>query len=125
LHFTNQKKVLHKTLVYKATLISPLVTGIGNTHPCEVGMTFDHNLGIPYIPASSIKGIVRFAHTLDLIENNFDKVSTEAEKNGKDEFNDEEDWTNIPAMFGKGGDNGNRGNVIFLDAYPEKYLTSM
>jgi len=43
-------------------------------------MTFDHNLGIPYIPASSIKGIVRFAHTLDLIENNFDKVSMKQRK---------------------------------------------
>lgn len=114
--FCKSKEDTHKTLTFKATLISPLVTGIGNAHPCEVGMTFDHSLGIPYIPASSIKGIVRFAHTLSLVDEAY-------EKNIVDEegwFDDEADWTKIPTIFGISQDNGRRGKVIFLDAYPEK-----
>jgi len=114
--FYKSKESTHKTLTFKATLISPLVTGIGNAHPCEVGMTFDHSLGIPYIPASSIKGIVRFAHTLSLVDEAY-------EKNIVDEegwFDDEADWTKIPTIFGISQDNGRRGKVIFLDAYPEK-----
>ncbi len=95
-----------------ATLITPLITGIGESHPNEVSMVFDHNMGIPYIPASGVKGIVRFAHTLSLIpqaeaENKIDKLGC---------FDDEKDWTYVPFMFGT---QATRGKVVFLDAYPE------
>ncbi len=102
-----------KVLVFEATAKTPFVTGIGETHPSEIGMTFDHNMGVPYIPSSSIKGVVRFAHTISLIDEAIEKNSVK-----NDEFDDEEDWTRIPKIFGKGGDDGNIGRVIFLDAYP-------
>lgn len=115
LHFCKTFSSKYDVLTIVAKLTSPFITGIGQTHPCEVGMTFDHTIGLPYIPASSIKGIVRFSHTLSIID--------EAIKRGKVNkdyyFDDEDDWTNIPKMFGKGGDKGNMGSVIFLDAYPE------
>lgn len=114
LHFCKTFSSKYDVLTIVAELTSPFITGIGQTHPCEVGMTFDHTIGLPYIPASSIKGIVRFSHTLSIID--------EAIKRGKVNnyyFDDEDDWTNIPKMFGKGGDKGNIGSVIFLDAYPE------
>ena len=113
--FCKSKEKTHKTLIYRATLSSPLVTGIGNTHPSEVGMTIDHNLGIPYIPASSLKGIVRFVHTISLADEAFKMNKVDV----RGYFDDEADWTKISTMFGKGGDDGNRGKVIFLDAYPE------
>ncbi len=100
-------------IIITAKLISPLITGVGESHPHEVSMVFDHNLGIPYIPASGIKGIVRFAHTLSIIPEAIENNKIENNK-----FDDEEDWTKIPLMFGKGGDKGNRGRTIFLDAYP-------
>ena len=93
-----------------AELKAPLITGSGETHPHEVSMVFDHNMGIPYIPASGVKGIVRFAHTLSLIP--------EAERNGElgvGGFDDEAAWTNVPLMFGT---QKSRGRVVFLDAYP-------
>jgi CRISPR-associated protein Cmr6 len=109
----------YETIIVTAKLISPLITGIGLTHPNEVGMLFDHTMGIPYISASSIKGDVRFAHTIglldDLYENHKDKIKT-SEKGSY--FDDEEDWTNVPLIYGKGGDKANVGRVIFLDAYP-------
>ena len=113
----------YEVLIITAELISPLITGIGQTHPNEVGMTFDHTLGIPYIPASSIKGVVRFSHTLGLLGDLSSKHPDEIkDKNNKEYFDDEAKWTNISEIFGKGGNKDNEsnmGNVIFLDAYPE------
>ncbi|MBF0226067.1 MAG: type III-B CRISPR module RAMP protein Cmr6 [Desulfobacterales bacterium] len=96
-------------ITIKAKLKSNLITGIGESHPHEVSMLFEHNLGIPYIPASSIKGLVRFVHTIFQIP--------EAEKKGLIKngcFDDEEDWTLVPELFGT---QHKRGKVIFLDAY--------
>ena len=107
----------YESVVFRAKLKTPLITGIGETHPHEVSMVFDHNMGIPYIPASGIKGIVRFAHTLGLL----DKISPEKikpdEKSGQLYFDDEKPWTSIPKLFGTQSE---RGSVIFLDAYPEQ-----
>lgn len=114
--FCKSKDKTHNFLTFRATLKSPLVTGIGNTHPCEVGMTFDHTIGIPYIPASSIKGIVRFAHTISLADEAYERG--EVCESGY--FDDEKDWTKVPLMFGTSVDNGSRGKIVFLDAYPEK-----
>jgi len=106
----------YEVVVFKAKLKTPLITGIGETHPHEVSMVFDHNVGIPYIPASGIKGIVRFAHTLGLC-NDIRPEKIKSDKDGKKYFDDEEDWTNISQLFGT---QEKRGSVIFLDAYPEK-----
>jgi CRISPR-associated protein Cmr6 len=114
--FCKSKDKTHNFLTFRATLKSPLVTGVGNIHPCEVGMTFDHTIGIPYIPASSIKGIVRFAHTISLADEAYERG--EVCESGY--FDDEADWTKVPLMFGTGKDNGRRGKIVFLDAYPEK-----
>tara|TARA_R110002167_G_scaffold366450_1_gene597494 strand:- start:250 stop:1413 length:1164 start_codon:yes stop_codon:yes gene_type:complete len=35
------------------------VTGMGNEHPVENGFTWHHTLGTPYIPGSTVKGLVR------------------------------------------------------------------
>jgi len=95
-----------------AMLVSPLITGIGESHPHEVSMVFDHNLGIPYIPAPGIKGIIRFCHTIGLIPEACKRDAIDE----KGFFDDEEAWTLIPAMFGT---QKNRGRLVFLDAYPE------
>ncbi|MBW1737225.1 MAG: type III-B CRISPR module RAMP protein Cmr6 [Deltaproteobacteria bacterium] len=119
------EKAGYATIYFTAELKSPLVTGIGQTHPNEVGMVFDHTLGIPYIPASGVKGIVRFAHTLGLIDKG-DPSFIAQDNNG--EYIDETNAnTLIPDIFG--GDEKTekkekkettklRGKVVFLDAYP-------
>lgn len=66
-----------------------------NRHPHETSMVFDRNIGIPYIPASGIKGIVRFCHILGLIPDiSADKINSDGY------FNDEESWTKVPDLFG-------------------------
>ena len=36
-----------------------LVTGLGLSHPIENGFTWHHTLGVPYLPASGVKGLLR------------------------------------------------------------------
>ncbi|WP_299791643.1 type III-B CRISPR module RAMP protein Cmr6 [uncultured Shewanella sp.] len=42
-----------------ATLDWHMVTGTGEAHPLENGFLWHHNLATPYLPASSIKGMLR------------------------------------------------------------------
>lgn len=39
--------------------VEPFVTGLGLPHPIENGMVWHHHLGVPYIPGSSVKGMLR------------------------------------------------------------------
>jgi len=103
----------YEIVTIKAKLSSPLITGIGEPHPHEIGMLFDHNLGIPYIPASTIKGITRFAHILERLPFLEDRV--QVDKDGLEYFDDENDQM-ISSLF---GNQEKRGSVIFMDAYPE------
>jgi len=51
--------------VYRTT--SRFVTGLGNEHPVENGFTWHHTLGTPYLPGSSVKGVLLYwvQHWLD------------------------------------------------------------
>lgn len=46
-----------KTLILKNT--TRFVTGLGREHPLENGFAWHHTLGTPYLPASSLKGMLR------------------------------------------------------------------
>ena len=45
--------------IYQCT--APFVTGMGNPHPLESGFTWHPTLGMPYLPGSAVKGLVRAA----------------------------------------------------------------
>jgi len=47
------------TLVAKST--APFATGLGNEHPLENGFAFLWPYGLPYLPGSGVKGVVRRA----------------------------------------------------------------
>lgn len=105
----------YEIIKIRARLMTPMITGIGQSHPHETSMLFEHNLGVPYIPASSVKGVVRFAHLVDLVAAAGDLPDGAI---AGDKLHEE--MTDIPALFGEGGDGeGMRGSVMFLDAYPE------
>jgi CRISPR-associated protein Cmr6 len=89
---------------------------LGNEHPTEKGFRFDWTLGLPVIPASSIKGVVRLAYLVNCLNELLTKEEAEAFAgfllSGK-----------LPELgqriFGVGADQeARRGRVIFLDAYP-------
>jgi CRISPR-associated protein Cmr6 len=100
-------------IIIVAKAISPLITGLGETHPHETSMVFERNIGVPYIPASSIKGIMRFTHSLDRYLDNKENIKTD-NKYGSEYFDDEEDEI-IRCAYGT---QNWKGRVIFLDAYP-------
>lgn len=53
-----------------ATSTSPLATGLGVEHPLENGFAFFNPYGLPYLPGSSVKGVLRrAAEELALLEN--------------------------------------------------------
>ncbi len=45
----------------EATAVSPFTTGLGNEHPLENGFAFLWPYGLPYLPGSGVKGVVRQA----------------------------------------------------------------
>lgn len=46
---------------FPAVSTSPFMTGIGNEHPLENGFSFLNPYGLPYLPGSSVKGVLRTA----------------------------------------------------------------
>lgn len=49
------------TVRFEAISTSPFMTGIGNEHPLENGFSFLNPYGLPYLPASAVKGLLRRA----------------------------------------------------------------
>ena len=49
------------TLVLLAKSTAPFATGLGNAHPLENGFSFLNPYGLPYLPGSGVKGVLRRA----------------------------------------------------------------
>lgn len=91
-------------LFYK--LESDFVTGLGRQHPVENGFAWYHTIGTPYLPGSSVKGMVRA-----WAEQWVDPKPNKAD---------------IKRIFGsecKKDKNFHVGSVIFLDAIPIATVT--
>ncbi len=82
-----------------------MVIGLGSPSIYETSLTLHHIYGVPYIPGSAIKGVTRNYKIIRDFNGN------EKEAEGEDEF---------VKFFGKGGDKGQKGEAIFLDAYPSE-----
>lgn len=55
---------------------------------------------------------------LELLDKGVDENKLKRDKEGNLYIDEEEEWTNVPDIFGTGGDDAKRGKVIFLDSYP-------
>ncbi len=82
---------------------SRFITGLGRSHPVENGFAWHHTLGVPYLPGSSVKGLIRCWAT---------------EWANWDE-NTNKDGT-ITRIFGPKPESGEEsiGSIQFLDALP-------
>jgi CRISPR-associated protein Cmr6 len=49
------------SLCLEALAIAPFTTGLGNEHPLENGFAFLNPYGLPYLPGSGVKGVIRQA----------------------------------------------------------------
>ena len=116
----------------RAQLTSPLVSGLGSGHPTETGMILDRNSGMPFIPSSTIKGMLRLGHSINLMRS--DQVQQwlhtgvvdakgrfNANANGNQlELDDRE--PSLRKYFGDTDTKAKdyvRGQLVFLDAFPE------
>lgn len=114
------EKIGYSRCSYKAILKTPLIIGLGNSNPVERGFTFHWTMGIPYIPAESVKGVVRLAYLVETARENHDFFKHWAEE-------DKEYLLCLKNIFGCAGEevkdeeiSSFRGKVVFLDAIPSK-----
>nr|MCU0554730.1 type III-B CRISPR module RAMP protein Cmr6 [Syntrophales bacterium] len=89
---------------------APFATGLGNEHPLENGFSFLSPYGLPYLPGSGVKGVIRRA----------------AEELASGEWGESEGWEEeiIRALFGPGEEDPTRDNnpqqgaLRFWDVFP-------
>src|SRR5690554_5154643 len=96
-------------LVLDATTVAPFTTGLGNAHPLENGFAFLNPYGLPYLPGSGVKGVLRRA----------------AGELASGDWGESSGWNDatITALFGlESGDNESehlRGALRFWDVIPQ------
>lgn len=102
---------LQHLFTWPALATAPFATGLGNEHPLENGFAFLPPYGLPYLPGSGIKGVLRRA----------------AEELASGEWGDDQGWSEatIANLFGPGEDDPTRdsdprqGALRFWDVYPQ------
>src|SRR5690606_12353334 len=87
--------------VLLATSLAPVICGMGERTPGENGLTLHPVYGVPYLPGTSLKGILRAW----VLSQNW----------GKDW---QEGGVRFRSLFGQGGHQGEAGVVDILDALP-------
>jgi len=103
---TRRKRLLNESgqeMIYLRTS-GPFVTGLGRNHPVENGFAWHHTLGVPYLPGSSVKGVVRSwaASWLSQPEEDINRIF--GPRDSKDHSSKDHSV----------------GSIIFLDALPIK-----
>ena len=97
------------SLRFDALTIAPFTTGLGNAHPLENGFAFLNPYGLPYLPGSGIKGVLRQA----------------ARELASGDWGETPGWDDaaIEALFGRESDDGDtehlRGALTFWDVLPQ------
>lgn len=98
-----------RLLTLYARSTAPFTTGLGNEHPLENGFAFLNPYGLPYLPGSGVKGVLRQA-ARELIGG---------------EWGESQGWTDkaTTALFGlESGDGATkhqRGALMFWDVLPQ------
>jgi len=104
---------------------SRLVVGLGAGHVLETSLTLHHIFGIPYIPASALKGVVRMVSFWKIVENNknnvedIEKYIKELQEQLYDKELSNTDKDKILEHKLLFGTQNFKGLLVFLDAYPE------
>ncbi len=114
----------------QASATAPFTTGLGNEHPLENGFAFLNPYGLPYLPGSGVKGVLRQAAnelasgqwdasnwSSDLRHEVHERAGTDGRK-GKHLF----DASDLDVLFGSeapDGENHLRGVLSFWDVMPQ------
>lgn len=98
-----------------ATVDWRLIIGLGSEHVQETNMTLHHIYGIPYIPGSAVKGVLRH-WWFQVLQEDKDFIDDKGKVDETKAITDS-DFLDFLAVFGS---QKQRGKVQFLDAYPEE-----
>ena len=105
-----------KAVCHRVTSTSRLVCGMGLPHPAETSLLLDRLTGAPYLPGSSVKGMLRGAARL-AAKGEFPKDMVSGI--------DAEFWkSNLDRIFGPEVDRDStpaKGEMVFYDALPESW----
>ena len=96
--------------IFEAEIASQLVHGLGTAHVLDTAITIHPVYGVPYIPASSLKGIVRHYFIQTFFKGDGAKLAETAERTAKEE----KLYKLYADIFGT---QEGRGLVNFLDVY--------
>lgn len=107
--YINRREILIKTLRGESrdfTTSWRFVTGLGMGHVLETGFIWHRILGVPYLPGSSVKGLIRaWADP---------KTDKEGVHHG---WGDPDMWNDVKRLFGDSNELG-AGSLIIFDAIP-------
>ncbi len=108
------------TLTLDAIATAPFTTGLGNEHPLENGFAFLNPYGLPYLPGSGVKGVLRQA-ARELASGEWG--NSHGWSHEKTHLLGKIELSTIDALFGlegKAGDSDHvRGALSFWDAIPQ------
>jgi len=93
-------------------LENTLAIGLGNSHPMENGMAFHWSLGVPFIPAESFKGAVRFQFLKKLFEKRLREHGQQDLERVFEKVNRE-----VGEIFGSSNE-PSIGKAVFFDVLP-------
>ena len=114
-------------LCLRADAIAPFTTGLGNEHPLENGFAFLNPYGLPYLPGSGVKGVLRQA-ARELASGQWDNSDWHhSQDNKRHEVQDRRgkrlfDASDMDVLFGSMADDGKdhlRGTLSFWDVIPQ------
>jgi len=94
-----------------------LIVGLGSGSVLETSIKLHHIYGVPYIPASAIKGVLRTYRIWKLAEWNEEKYK-EIEKRINENKSTRDEEKNLIKIF---GNQQQKGKLIILDAYPTNF----
>lgn len=117
----------HTWIGFEADLLDKLVVGLGDFTTDETAITLHHIYGIPYIPGSAIKGVLKNYmiekyFSQDLIDiRNIPKKDIQIYEKEKRDFERKLNNNDVlRCVFGgQTKDNNVQGQVLFFDAYPQ------
>ncbi|WP_295542979.1 type III-B CRISPR module RAMP protein Cmr6 [uncultured Thiohalocapsa sp.] len=107
-----------------AEAIAPFTTGLGNEHPLENGFAFLSPYGLPYLPSSGVKGVLRQA-ARELASGDWGDAAgwDQAERFMLPSGNARIPLSMLDVLFGKQSDDGDtehvRGALQFWDVIPQ------
>lgn len=127
---SQQAQQIEAIEVIKAKVHWRLVVGLGSGSVLEASMTLHHIYGVPYIPASALKGVLSYYYLLknkEKIEQAIDEknssIQDENKKYKKENLSDLEFFAEkeLKEYIDIFGNQNQKGKVIFFDAYPSEF----